>query len=223
MKSALLFILLIIASFCIYAQELIVRKTTDFELTGVGDAKEWANTDWTQIPQRKGQKNYRTEVKMQYSETGIYLLFRCEDEQVTATLQEDFADLYREDVVEAFFWTDERFPLYFEYELSPLNKELAILVPNNQGDFMGWRPWKYQGERRTRHEAAILEDQDWMAEFFIPYQLLKPLSNVPPTSGSRWRINLYRIDYDEGMTTWSWKPTRKNFHDYESFGTAVFQ
>jgi hypothetical protein len=66
--------------------------------------------------------------------------------------------LYNEDVIEAFFWPDEKNPLYFEYELSPLNYELAILVPNNKGNFFGWRPWHYEGDRKTRHTAKSGRD-----------------------------------------------------------------
>ncbi len=136
-------------------------------------------------------------------------------------MKTDFSDLWKEDVVEAFFWTDETTPLYFEYELSPYNFELPILVPNNNGTFLGWLPWHYEGDRKTRHATRITPNS-WMAEFFIPYALLKPLSNVPPKKGTTWRCNFYRLDYDEGSSKWSWQLTGKNFHDYEKFGTILF-
>ena len=130
-------------------------------------------------------------------------------------------------MAEAFFWTDERVPIYFEYELSPLNYELPILVPNIKGNFLGWRPWHYEGSRRTRHATHISKNGEditaWTAEFFIPYALLKPMMNVPPQKGTRWRANFYRIDYDENTVTWQWKMVQnENFHDYERFGTIVF-
>src|SRR5690606_5381598 len=108
---------------------------------------------------------------------------------------------------------------------SPLNYELAIMVPNYNGNFFGWRPWHYEGARRTRHATHIGKgsDKTWTAELFMPYALLKPLIAGPPTKGARWRANLYRIDYEPGRSQWAWRPTRKNFHDYESFGTIVFQ
>ncbi len=59
-------------------------------------------------------------------------------------------------------------------------------------------------------------------EFFIPYALMKPLGNVPPTKGDKWRVNMYRLDYDNGNTRWTWQPIQKNFHDYKSFGTMIF-
>ena len=57
------------------------------------------------------------------------------DSAIVSTMKGDFLDLWHEDVVEAFFWTDERVPVYFEYELSPLNYELPIMVPNYDGNF----------------------------------------------------------------------------------------
>lgn len=223
---------LIVFPFINRAQErkqLTVRHTMDFALTGDGKAETWRATDWIPMEKQRGKATYETKAKLLYSDSGFYALFYCEDKKITATLHEDFADLYNEDVVELFLWTDESTPLYFEYELSPLNYELAIIVPNFDGDFFGWRPWHYEDNRVTRHEAKIIHDpqtnevKGWMAEFFIPYALLKPLRNVPPAKGMKWRINFYRIDYDDEYSNWVWQPIQKNFHDYERFGIIVFE
>ena len=93
--------------------------------------------------------------KMLYSKTGVYVLFSGSDARLTATMKEDFLDLWNEDVYEFFFWTDERLPLYFEYEISPLGYELPILVPNVDGKFLGWRPWHYEGDRKIQKATAI--------------------------------------------------------------------
>lgn len=141
-------------------------------------------------------------------------------------MKEDFLDLWHEDVVEVFFWTDESAPIYFEYELSPLNYELPILVPNFNGRFLGWRPWHYEGRRRTKHAIQVNKNGEavtsWTAEFFIPYALLAPLNNVPAQKGARWRANFYRIDYDNGESSWEWQKVRTTFHDYQSFGHVLF-
>ena len=212
----------------IVSKPLPVQPTSDFEFTGDGTSSHWASAEWTPLPARNGARsNYQTRTKLLYSAKGIYCLFYCQDFQITSTLKEDFANLYLEDVVEIFFWPDESVPVYFEYELSPYNYELPIMVPNLKGTFFGWRPWHYEGDRLTRHAAKITRDEkgtaSWTAEFFIPYTLLKPLILGPPKKGSRWRANMYRIDYDEGSSAWSWQVTRKNFHDYESFGIIEFQ
>lgn len=206
---------------------LSVNKTKDFKITGDGRAVNWENEKWLSLTARNEKGDSRlTRLKILYSDSGIYCLYYCQDNKLTSTLREDFSDLFNEDVVEAFFKTDETVPLYFEYEISPFNYELPILVPNISGNFLGWRPWHYEGNRKTRHAVHISKNNGnitaWTAEFFIPYTLLKPMPHIPPSKGSRWRANFYRIDYDSKVSDWSWQLTRTNFHDYEHFGTLLF-
>ena len=210
---------------------LTVRAAADFEVTGAGDSPAWQPVEWTALPRRRpGGHPYETRLKLLYSNTGLYVLMDATDRKLTATITEDFMDLWHEDVFEVFLWTDERHPVYFEYEISPLNTELAILVPNFGGDFLGWRPWHYEKERLTRKATTVMGPrqpnasiQGWRAEFFIPYALLKPLQNVPPQPGTRWRANFYRIDHDDAKRSqWVWAPVRTNFHEFQSFGELVF-
>jgi hypothetical protein len=54
--------------------------------------------------------------------------------------------------------------------------------------------------------------------------LLKPLQNVPPRPGARWRANFYRMDYDEGKSTsWDWARVGESFHEFHKFGTLIFE
>jgi hypothetical protein len=211
---------------------MTVSPTADFDVTGAGDSAAWQKVEWTPLRRRQADGHpYETRIKLLYSSTGLYVLMDATDRKVTATMTEDFMDLWNEDVFEVFLWPDERHPVYFEYEISPLNKELAILVPNFGGQFLGWRPWHYEKERLIRKATSVTGGakqsnasiQGWRAEFFIPYALLRPLQNVPPKPGARWRANFYRMDYDNGTRTqWVWSPVRTNFHDYESFGELIF-
>ncbi len=115
----------------------------------------------------------------------MYFLTEASDAKITATFDEDYRDLWTEDVFEVFLWPDEREPIYFEYEVSPLDRELPILVPNLGGKFLGWRPWHYDGERKTRKATSAVGGamksggavSGWKAEFFIPYALLNPMRN----------------------------------------------
>ena len=206
---------------------LTISRVPDFDVNANPDRDPWLNVPWVKLhPWDNVVERYDTQVKLVYSDTGIYALFWCEDKHITATHTRDQADLFDEDVVELFFWTDERHPIYFEYELSPLNHELILLVPNFNGRFLGWSPWHYEGNRKTRHATHIVKEGEevkgWYAECFIPFALLTPLNNVPPVKGTTWRVNMNRIDYDHGPGYWSWQRTRVNFHDYERFGTLVF-
>jgi hypothetical protein len=205
---------------------LKVKKVNDFEVTGDGTTVLWQEVPWVTLSKKDGAVNYKSEFKIVYSDKGVYCLFFCEDNTITSTIKRDFGDLFNEDVVEVFFWPDESSVIYFEYELSPHNFELPILVPNYKGDFFGWLPWGLTGERATRHATKIHKEGDkvksWTAEFFIPFALMKPLQNIEPKKGTRWRANFYRIDYDNGASHWTWKPVQTNFHDSERFGVIEF-
>ena len=211
---------------------LSVRPAGDFELTGAGDAAAWRQADWVALRRREPDGHaYDTRFKTVYSGTGVYFLIEGTDRTLTATMNEDFMDLWNEDVFEVFLWTDERYPAYFEYEISPLNHELPILIPNFGGQFLGWRPWHYERNRLTRKATTTIGGpkqphasiQGWRAEIFIPYALLRPLQNVPPKPGTRWRANVYRMDYDEGKRAqWEWAHVQQGFHEYERFGDLIF-
>lgn len=209
-----------------------VRPAADFEVTGTGEHAAWRQGEWVALRRREPDGHaYETRFKTVYSGTGLYFLIDGTDRTLTATMNEDFMDLWNEDVFEVFVWPDERYPAYFEYEISPLNRELPILIPNFGGQFLGWRPWHYERDRVTRKATSTVGGpkqsrasiQGWRAEFFIPYALLRPLQNVPPKAGTRWRANVYRMDYDEGRRTrWEWAPVGESFHDYERFGELLF-
>ncbi len=211
---------------------IVIKKCSDFQITGNGSSEAWKMTEWVNlIPRNPEDIDYETKVKVLYSEKGIYFLFDCKDKKLTSTFKADNLDLWKEDVVEVFFWTDETFPVYFEYEISPMNYELPIIVPNYKGSFLGWLPWHYEGDKRTQHMTSVTGGKKksgstittWMAEFYIPFKLLAPLNNVPPVSGTKWRANMYRIDHDSGSKSFYWQKTNTNFHEYNSFGTFIFE
>jgi hypothetical protein len=212
---------------------LNVKKCNDFTITGSGNDAEWQKTNWTILPKLdSGGHQYKSRFKIMYSAKGIYLLFHGEDSTITTTYDKDFGDLYNADVFEAFFHPNPQTPVYFEYEINQLNKELVLMVPNNNGDFYGWIPWHYENQRRTKKLVNIKGGKmesgahltSWDAEIFFPYELFKPLEKVPPKSGTVWNANFYRIYYDKNRASeWAWKPVKKNFHDYQRFGQIQFE
>lgn len=210
----------------------LIRKCGDFTVTGDGSSANWDKAEWLVLSGRgKEDPAYKTSVKVLYSPTGLYFLYKCSDRKLVSTMSADNMDLWNEDVVELFLWTDENFPVYFEYELSPLNYELPIIIPNFNGRFKGWLPWHYEGDKRSVHMTSVTGGEKkggaavegWTAEIYIPYKLLDPLNNVPPSSGTKWRANMYRIDYDEGIKSFAWQKVSGTFHEYKKFGTFIFE
>lgn len=212
---------------------ITVKKTSDFTVTGSGSAKEWSKAEWINLPLRTGNgKDLTTKFRTLYSDKGIYFLFDCLDNKLTSKMDADFLDLWTEDVVEVFLWTDESSPVYFEYEISPLGYELPLLISNEQGELLRWMPFHYEENRKVIHATAVrggekksmADVKAWTAEFFFPWKIFKPLNNNVPKTGTTWRANMYRVDYDvNNRNSWTWQPVNKSFHDYERFGTLVFE
>jgi len=130
------------------------------------------------------------------------------------------------------FQADTKTPIYLEYEINQLDKELVLIVPNINGNFYGWVPWRYENERRVIKKIAVeggkietgSKIKAWSAELFFPYQLFSPLSNVPPISGTTWNANFYRLDYDSGkMIKWAWAPINRSFHEFEKYKPIRFE
>ncbi|HZE97641.1 MAG TPA: carbohydrate-binding family 9-like protein [Planctomycetota bacterium] len=217
---------------CSSFPQVHVARTDDFDVTGSGDAAPWRSVAWTPMRRRQVDGHpYETRFKMLYSKTGLYILMDGTDRKLTTTGRKDDSNLWEEDVYEVFLQPDDGLPLYFEYEISPLGFELPILVSNNHGTFMGWLPWYYLNDRKIRKATAATGGpkqagatvEGWTAEFFIPYLLFKGINGVPPGPGTRWRANLYRMDYDDGhKTQWDWSPVGESFHEYRGFGVLLF-
>jgi len=214
-------------------QELVIEKCTDFEIDGKGDNNQWDKTDWTHLHVLDDtDQNFETKFKMLYSNKGIYVSGYCEDKIISTDYSTDQGDIWNGDVFEVFLQFDPSDPLYFEYEINPLNTELVILVPNNQGDFFGWLPWHYEGDRKIKKAVQVHDGASetgakisgWTIEVFFPYALFKGIKNIPPKAGTKWKGNFYRMDYDtKKQIKWSWAPVGNSFHEYQRFGTILFK
>lgn len=212
---------------------LLVRKCADFNLTGKGDNHEWSMTEWNYLKKLdSSSKIYSSKFKILYSAKGIYVLFNGDDDKISTEYAKDFEDLFKADVFEVFFHTDPETPVYFEYEINQLNKELVLLVTKVNGKFHGWMPWHYEKERKIKKMVNVVGGKkianakitSWSAELFFPYELLTALGNVPPTSGTLWNANFYRLDYDSGkMIRWAWGPVQNSFHELEKFRPIKFE
>jgi hypothetical protein len=212
---------------------LLVKKCADFDLTGKGDNNEWTKTEWNYLTKLDASgKTYSTKFKILYSAKGVYVFFNGDDDKISTHYDKDFGELFKGDVFEVFFHTDPNIPIYFEYEVNQLNKELVLLIPNINGKVRGWIPWQYENERAIKKMVSVTGGNEtpnaaitsWSAELFFPYDLFRPLSNVPPLSGTIWNANFYRLDYDSGkMIKWAWSPVQKHFHELDKFRPIKFE
>ncbi len=169
----------------------------------------------------------RTEVRGFWTDSDLYLLFRCPYKELNLFLpaKNDAArvNLWDRDVVEMFLgddWTNIRH--YREFEIAPTGDwiDLAIDLDHQSYDH-SWRSgWKTAA--RIDRDAHV-----WYAAARIP---LRAVSQAKVAPGTRWRMNLYRIEGlgpDPQRHFMCWQPTcvenRDPNHVPENFGTLVFE
>ena len=231
MKHSTVFIFLflgVIGKIFAASDTLQVLQTSDFNVNGKGSNAAWEKTPWVPLQNLSSEiAPYSSQFKILYSATGIYVLMEGDDNKITTNYKKDFDDLYKGDVFEVFFHPNPKEPLYFEYEINALNKELVLLVPNFNKKFFGWIPWHYDGDKKVQKAVSITQEKGkmkkWSAEMFFPYTLFNPLENTPPQQNSYWRANFYRLYYDhEKMAKSAWMPVKGTFHEFEKFGYLKF-
>ncbi len=167
-----------------------------------------------------------SKVRAFWTDSDLYVLFICPYRKLNLFLPPNNDGprnkLWDRDVVEMFLGYDwERITHYREFEIAPTGDwiDLAIDLEKKSYD-RNWRSgWK---------TAARIDEQArvWYAAARIP------LSSVSPETvkaGTRWRINLYRIEGlgpDSKRHFLCWQPTcvlnRDPNHVPENFGTMTF-
>jgi hypothetical protein len=168
----------------------------------------------------------KTEVRGFWTDTDLYLLFVSPYTELNLWLpadnSKDRLKLWDKDVVEFFLGDDwSNIKLYREFEIAPTGDWVDLAIDlNKEGYDAKWDSgWQRQGRIDEKNHV-------WYAAARVP---LKSVSEKPVTGGTKWRVNLYRIDGlgpDEGRRFMCWQPTcvinRDPNHVPEHFGTLNF-
>ena len=106
-------------------------------------------------------------------------------------------------------------------------------MPNLGGKFLRLAAVALRGRsRKTRKATSAIGGElksgaaveGWRAEVFIPYELLVPLRNTPPKAGHAVAGELLPDGLRrQDQTSWDWARVGTSFHEYQKFGTLVFE
>lgn len=168
----------------------------------------------------------RSEIRSFWTDTDLYFLFRCPFSALNLFLPPDNGvervGLWDRDVVEMFLgddWTNIRH--YREFEVAPTGDwiDLAIDLDHKSYDHTWRSGWKTMAQIDKGNKI-------WYAAARIP---LSSISTNRVANGTKWRMNLYRIDGlgpDPQRHFICWQPTcvqnRDPNHVPENFGTLTF-
>jgi len=200
------------------------------ELSSDPNSATWAKAGSTWIQKDCSHEidypGLKTEVRGFWTDSDLYLLFISPYSELNLWLpadnSKDRLKLWDRDVVEFFLgdnWQDIK--LYREFEIAPTGDlvDLAIDLNHDTYDAKWDSGWQRQGRIDEKNHI-------WYAAARVP---LRSVSEKQVVAGTRWRVNLYRIDglgADPVRHFMCWQPTcvinRDPNHVPEHFGTLVF-
>ncbi|MBS1271223.1 MAG: hypothetical protein MAGBODY4_00352 [Candidatus Marinimicrobia bacterium] len=169
-----------------------------------------------------------TQVRLLWDDDYLYVGYEVEDNRIIANFTKRDEPLWQEDVVELFLSPSGSEHYYYEFNFSPREVILDLIVLNDgghagegRGELVSFADRDVKGLRVSTH---IHENQNWSATVAIPFRELHFAGNQPPAPGDEWRANLCRIEYGEAEEEYStWSPTGLvDFHTSEKFGVMVF-
>jgi hypothetical protein len=180
---------------------------------------------WKDCSRQIEYRETTTTINGFWTDTDLYLFFRCPYKELNLFLPANHAaarvGLWDRDVVEMFLGDDwQNIRHYREFEIAPTGDwiDLAIDLDKKSYD----HSWRSGWETLARIDEA---HKTWYAATRIP---LKAVSEQPVKPGTKWRMNLYRIDglgADPQRHFLCWQPTcvqnRDPNHVPENFGTLV--
>jgi len=198
------------------------RIETDFEMDGALDDPVWQTADVARVEYGSlrfdAHPELTTSVRVLYSDKFLYFGWECPFTKLTVfenpTVERERIGLWERDVVEVFIGSDPtNINHYAEYEVAPTNERLDVYCRLPEKNF-GWD---------GRAQSAVKIDKRrkvFMVEWRMPLELL---GSTRPTTGTRWRMNLYRCDRANNASL-AWSPVLKgSFHTPEKFGVLEFR
>lgn len=206
----------------------VARTAAPIHVDGKLDEPVWAeaavadfvsNADGSAAP-------VKTEARLLYDDTYLYVSFRCADENAWATMKRRDAHLWEEEVAEIFLQPDPAKPSYIELEVNPLGTMLDIYLLDVR------KPLRYESwnSERLRWSARVEGkvdgkggDRAWTCEMAFPFEDAATAPHVPPRPGDRWRMNMYRVEARPTPAEMAWSPTLEaDFHRPNAFGELIF-
>jgi hypothetical protein len=151
-----------------------------------------------------GPASEKTAVWATYDGTGLYVVFRCLDSQMTklvAKYAERGSPLYLDDDIEVFVLPSGGKQV-FQFAVNALGAQ-----SDNFGNKAEWKAAAFRGET------------EWIVEVSIPYKALG--LDGPPGPGLPWGVQFGRQQKAKGETT-SWTPGPA-FISKEGFGEVLFE
>ena len=226
-----------------------LRSAKQPTIDGKLDDECWTTAPWSGDFQDiegsiRPKPTHRTRFKMLWDDNGFYLAAELIEPHVWATIKQRDAVIFHDNDFEVFFSPDDDTHAYAEIELNAHNTlwDLLLTKPYIEGG-MAFNEWNISGFQSAINIQGTLNDPrdtdtGWTVEMFWPWKNLQELNSkaVPPKVGSRYRLNMSRVEWDTTIENgqyvkvpktpehnWVWSPTGViDIHRPHRWGYVVF-
>jgi hypothetical protein len=203
----------------------------------------WGTSPWQDIPigllghfmGNRPEHFPKTELKMAYDGTSVFVMFRVEDRYIRATAMQHQESVCGDSCVEFFFSPGPDVSQgYFNLEINCGGTLLFHFHPfSDRGNFIEL-PLALCNRIQCRHSLPQIIDQEiqdavtWTVSFRIPMDVLQEyIQPVLPAPGAVWCGNFYKCADATSHPHWlTWTPVdapRPDFHLPHFFGTLEFE
>jgi hypothetical protein len=232
-----------------------VVSHTNKIISADGNLKEpaWEQAKWSSDfvdieGVKKPLPKYKTQFKMLWNDSTLFIAAKIEEPQVWATLKNHDDIIFHDNDFEVFIDPMNTTHHYFEIEINAYNKifDLFLNKPyRNTGDAL--TSWDVAGLKHGVQVKGTInnpkdKDKEWTVELAIPLKSLSfGMTNQLPKDGALWRINFSRVQWEthlEGQkivrtkgennrilpeNNWVWSPQGViNMHFPERWGYLQF-
>lgn len=178
----------------------------------------------------------KTQVRTVWDATGIFVIFRVEDQYIRCTRTRNHDSVCNDSCVE-FFVQPQTDAGYFNFEFNCGGTALASYVLDHSRENGGLKNCRYlqpeemaQLDIRTTMPKVVAEEikdpTTWLLACKIPFAILTPYLKLNrPRAGTEWRGNFYKCASDCSHPHWAfWAPIGDvlNFHLPNKFGRLQF-
>ncbi len=188
----------------------------------------------THYPWDKGGFKPLTQVKLQYSDSHLYVIFRVEDRYVQSLETNYDGMVCRDACVELFFSPNpNKTSAYYNIET---NCGGTILMRrqtarNTDTQHIGQEDAELLDIAHSMPKVVkpeIVEPLVWVNEYRVPFTMLEKYGDIlKPASGVVWKANFYKCAETNSHPHWGcWSPIstpEPDFHKPEYFGTLEFE
>lgn len=233
-------------------RQYITYKTIDeLSIDGKDNEASWQNAPWSDTfidIEGKKEPTYKTQMKMLWDETYLYIYAKLEEPHVWATLKKRDTVIFYNNDFEIFIDPDGDTHNYMEFEMNALNTiwDLLLTKPyRNHGKVLD--SWDIQGLKTAVHIDGTLNDptdidNGWSIEIALPWEvLMETNAHTKIPINEYWRFGFSRVNWEFDIEddrysrkkdtngnylpeyNWVWSPQWLiNMHEPEKWGYVYF-